>query len=482
MKTRHLIGAVAILILAVATGYYHFAQSTQPPGKMLEVGTNTPFPPFEYVANNTVTGFDIDAINEVAIRAGYSGITVNDMPFDSLILALQEGQIDVIAAAMTITPDRQQQVDFTLPYWEADQAILVRKGSGFNPQNMSDLAGKTIGVQTGTTGDYLAQQYNTSLGPIKEHDTFLYAVLDLVNGRVDAVLVDSPVAAAFTNQYPVVESAIIKTGEQYGFAVRKGNAQLLNALNAALQQFKGSPEWNILLAKYFSTNQQLMNENQQTVNPLEYVPYLLTGFYYTALLTAGGLAVGSGIGIILAFAETYLPKRVRELAAAVDQVLRGIPLLVMFFLLYFSLPQIGITLGPAFAAALGLGLRSGGYQSQIFRSTLESIGTGQTEAALSIGMNKFTAYRYVLLPQALRLSIPAWSNEFTIVLKDTSLAYALGVTELLKEAANIVALTLQPLGVYLIVAAIYFVASMGINRTMNALYVRWKIPGLGGGT
>jgi polar amino acid transport system permease protein len=153
----------------------------------------------------------------------------------------------------------------------------------------------------------------------------------------------------------------------------------------------------------------------------------------------------------------------------------------MFFLLYYSLPQVGITLTPAVAAALGLGLRSGGYQSQIFRSTVESLGIGQTEAALSIGMNRFAAYRYVLLPQALRLSIPAWSNEFTIVLKDTSMAYALGVTELLKEAANIVAITLQPLGVYLIVAAMYFVASTAINRTMNVLYTRWKIPGLGGG-
>ncbi|HUO42494.1 MAG TPA: ABC transporter permease subunit [Methylomirabilota bacterium] len=481
MRTRHLL-LITILILAVAAGYYHYAKSTQRPARMLVVGTNTPFPPFEYVANGTVTGFDIDAINAIAIKAGYDGITVNDMPFDSLILALQEGQIDVIASGMTITPARQQQVDFTLPYWEADQTILVRKGGGFNPQDMTDLAGKTIGVQTGTTGAYLAEEDNASLGPIKDHDTFLYAVLDLVNGRVDAVLVDSPVAPAFTSQYPVVASATIRTGEQYGFAVRKGNTVLLNALNSALQKFKGSPDWDVLLTKYFSNDQQSMNQNQQGLDPLQYVPYLLTGFYYTAMLTAGGLLLGCGIGISLAFAETCLPKAIRDLSAAVDQVLRGIPLIVMFFLLYFSLPQVGITLAPGLAAAIGLGLRSGGYQSQIFRSTIESIGTEQTEAALSIGMNTFEAYRHVLLPQALRLSIPAWSNEFTIVLKDTSLAYALGVTELLKEAANIVALTLQPLGVYLIVAAIYFVASTGINRTMNMLYVRWKIPGLGGGT
>lgn len=212
-----------------------------------------------------------------------------------------------------------------------------------------------------------------------------------------------------------------------------------------------------------------------------YLPYLLTGFYYTALLTAGGLALGFAIGILLAFAETYLPRAARSIASAVDQVLRGVPLIVMFFLIYFGLPHAGIRLSPAVSAALGLGLRSGGYQSQIFRSTLESIGKGQAEAALSIGMTEFSAYRHVLLPQAVRLSIPAWSNEFTIVLKDTSMAYALGVSELLKQAANIVAITLHPLEIYLIVAAIYFVASLGINRGMNVLYERWKIPGLGGG-
>ena len=214
---------------------------------------------------------------------------------------------------------------------------------------------------------------------------------------------------------------------------------------------------------------------------LSYLPYLLTGFYYTALLTAGGLALGFVIGILLAFAEIYLPSTVRRVAAAIDQVLRGIPLIVMFFLIYFGLPYAGITFPPAVAAALGLGLRSGGYQSQIFRSTLESIGTGQLEAAQSIGLGRFDAYRHILLPQAIRLSIPAWSNEFTVVLKDTSMAYALGVSELLKQAANIVAITLEPLQIYLVVAAIYLIASLVISRGMNAIYERVKMPGLGGG-
>jgi len=130
---------------------------------------------------------------------------------------------------------------------------------------------------------------------------------------------------------------------------------------------------------------------------------------------------------------------------------------------------------------VGLGLRSGGYQSQIFRSALGSIGVGQSEAALSIGLGRFEAYREILLPQALRISIPSWSNEFTVVLKDTSLAYSIGVSEIMARASNIIALTLQPLQVYLIVAAVYLVATIIINRGMNSIYEKLKIPGLGGG-
>jgi polar amino acid transport system substrate-binding protein len=257
MQTRVVIAAVVILILAV-TGAYYYTSSTQPvqeQPKLLVVGTNTPFPPFEYTQNNTVTGFDIETIRALAKMSGYDDVVVKDLPFDSLITALQQGQIDVIAAGMTITADRQQQVDFTNSYWEADQSILVRNGT-FLPQSLMDLKGKTVGVQTGTTGADLAEKNNATLGPIKEYDTFLLAVLDLVDGRLDAVIVDSPVAVAFTNQYPVLVASTVKTGEVWGFAVKKGNTTLLNALNAALAAFKNSPQWNALIQKYFGTRQQ----------------------------------------------------------------------------------------------------------------------------------------------------------------------------------------------------------------------------------
>lgn len=179
------------------------------------------------------------------------------MDFDALIPALKQGKIDVIAAGMTITEKRKQEVDFTIPYWNADQAILVRADSDFRPKGPDELAGKEVGVQTGTTGEYYISDYKNKTGiniEIKSYSSFVLAVQDLINGKIDAVIVDTPVASMFEKQYNVVISAVIKTGEQYGFAVRKGETELLNKLNQALKEFMNSTEWNKLVQKYFGSS------------------------------------------------------------------------------------------------------------------------------------------------------------------------------------------------------------------------------------
>jgi polar amino acid transport system substrate-binding protein len=255
MKNTLAVGIIAIIVIAAVAGYYGYTQLYPPSKGTLNVGTNVPFPPFEYTApNGTIVGFDISTISALARSAGYTNIQVTNMEFDSLIPALQQGKVDVVAAGMTITPDREKLVNFTNPYWNADQSILVTSSSTFNPQSMTDLSGKTVGVQTGTTGESLAEEYNTTVS-IRHYDTFLLAVLDLVNGRIDAVVVDSPVATAFTALYPVKVSTTIVTGEVWGFAVKAGNSELLNSLNQAMATFKGSTQWNNLLKEYFGTNE-----------------------------------------------------------------------------------------------------------------------------------------------------------------------------------------------------------------------------------
>jgi len=255
---RLLLVVVAVIVVIVIAGLaYYFATSQAPTKEYLVVGTSPDFPPFEYIdEEGNVVGFDIDLILLLAQKAGYKDIKIVTMDFDSLIPALTQGKIDVIASGMTITEERKKVVDFTDPYWEADQAILVREDSGFMPKSIDDLNGKTVGVQTGTTGaDYVksyAEEHGLNIN-VKEYSSFVLAVQDLVNGRIDAVVVDSPVAKMFEQKYPVTIATIIKTGEQYGFAVRKGETELLQALNKALHEVKNSPEWNKLIEKYFGS-------------------------------------------------------------------------------------------------------------------------------------------------------------------------------------------------------------------------------------
>ncbi len=253
--------AIAIAVgLGVGIWWYysHTAPSQQkaptPTGKeYLIVGTSPDFPPFEYIdKSGKIVGFDIDLIRLLAKKIGYKDIKIVSMDFDSLIPALLKGKIDVIAAGMSITPEREKIVAFTIPYWHADQAVLIRASSEWIPKSLDDLKGKVVGVETGTTGADYMKKYASKLGiTLKEYTSFVLAVQDLVNGRIDAVVLDSPVAKMFTTKYPVKIAFIIHTGEVYGFAVRKSDTDLLNALNQALKEVLNSTEYKKLVEKYF---------------------------------------------------------------------------------------------------------------------------------------------------------------------------------------------------------------------------------------
>lgn len=221
--------------------------------KTITVGTSADFPPFEYIENGQFVGFDMDLMREIAKIAGFE-LKFVDMSFDSLIPALRAGQIDVAAAAMTITEERKQVVDFSIPYWTADQSVIVKADSNLT---ITVLFGKyRIGVQTGTTGDLWCTDELVAKGilpekNLKRYDTFILALSDLLNGNIDAIVLDSPVANRFAATKPVKVVGIIVTGEQYGIAVKKGNRELLNAINNALKQIIESGKMNELIDKYF---------------------------------------------------------------------------------------------------------------------------------------------------------------------------------------------------------------------------------------
>ncbi|HBY57155.1 MAG TPA: polar amino acid ABC transporter permease [Candidatus Atribacteria bacterium] len=208
------------------------------------------------------------------------------------------------------------------------------------------------------------------------------------------------------------------------------------------------------------------------------LPYLLRGSLVTIGLVGGALFLGFIMGIPMAVGQVYGNKLIANLIFFYVWFFRGLPVLVLLFLFYFGLFSLmGLNL-PAFTSAiLVLGLRSAAYQSQIFRGSIQSLGEGQMLAARSLGMSKIQAIWNIILPQALRISIPGWSNEYSIILKDSAVSYAIGVMELLTRANFISTRTYKPMPVFLTCALIFLLLTYGGVKVLNLLEKKVRIPG-----
>lgn len=204
--------------------------------------------------------------------------------------------------------------------------------------------------------------------------------------------------------------------------------------------------------------------------------YIAEGTAVTIAVTLVALPFGLLIGLGLALINTYADRWARRLSAVYSLVMRGIPPIALLFILYFLLSGRWLNLSPFWAGSLSLGIVSSAYQMEILRGALASVGAGQMTAARAVGMTRWQAIRHVLIPQAVRLAIPPWSNEASIVLKDSSLVYALGVSEVLRRAQQLSATNQQPLLAFGAAALIYFVLVFLTNRGLDWLANKTKLP------
>ncbi len=208
---------------------------------------------------------------------------------------------------------------------------------------------------------------------------------------------------------------------------------------------------------------------------------LLEGAKMTVVLSVLSIILGLLVGLPVAIMETYGGKVLRYMAMLYEGTLRGIPLLAIYMVIFFSMPLLtGIGLPAFWAAVIGLGMRSSAYQSQIFRSTIQAVGAGQIEAAYSLGMSKLETLRHIVLPQAMRMAVPAWMNEYVIVLKDTSIALAIGIVELTRQAQYLVSITGEPFRYYGLAAFLYLVMVLPLTYLAGALAKKYGIKGTGG--
>jgi polar amino acid transport system permease protein len=210
---------------------------------------------------------------------------------------------------------------------------------------------------------------------------------------------------------------------------------------------------------------------------IHYLPDLLQGMVMTLWLTIQGLAAGFVLGVLAALARTYGNKFWHGVAAVYIELFRGTPLLVQLFLIYYGLPGLGITLSRELSAFLAMALNSGAYQAEYLRGAILAIGDGQMMAGRSIGMSKWKTIWYVILPQALRLAIPAWSNEPVSLLKSTAVVFLIAIPEVMSKAKSIAARTYDPIGAYLAAAVMYLAAVYILILLLNWLERASRIPG-----
>ena len=209
------------------------------------------------------------------------------------------------------------------------------------------------------------------------------------------------------------------------------------------------------------------------------LPDLLDGLWVTLELWLLCLVFGGILAIVIALCRVYGSKPFYYLATGYIEIIRGTPLLVQVFIVYYGLGDMGILLSPFLSAAIAFSVNTAAYQAEYIRGAIQSIRGGQTEAALAIGMSKYQLVRYIVLPQALRIVIPPWSNEAILMLKFTSVAFLVTVTELMSRARAIATSKYRYKEVFTHFACIYFVLVLIFTFLLNQLENKITTPGLG---
>jgi polar amino acid transport system substrate-binding protein len=232
------------------------AKATAPDGLVsaneLTACSDTPYEPFEFEGTGgEQTGYDIDLLRDIAGDANLT-LNVKDLPFDGILGSLAAGDCDVVASAVTITDERKQQVDFSAPYFDADQSLLVNAGDKDEYAKLDDLGGKRIGVQSGTTGETYANEHKPSGATVVSFEDADAMFAAMTSGDVVALLQDFPVnayRAQKDDKFTVTER--FPTGEQYGYAVAKGKTAIVTFLDDGLQRLKDDGRFDEVFAKYF---------------------------------------------------------------------------------------------------------------------------------------------------------------------------------------------------------------------------------------
>jgi His/Glu/Gln/Arg/opine family amino acid ABC transporter permease subunit len=442
----------------------------------LRVGIDATYPPFGIAEGGDFSGFDVDIARAIARELRVEAELVN-ASFDGVFPALQNGSFDVVISAVTITPERSATMLFSDPYIAAGQQIVVRGDSTIGGPD--ELAGRTVGVQINTTAQFSMEKRQGV--NIAKYNTIDLALLDLQNGRIDAVASDGPVLRYMVRMsFPGLKTVGAEyTDEQFGVVLARGSDDLRRAVNAALWRLQDSGEYARIHAKWFGESNA--REAQPAVVRAfdagiiaQTWTFFVRGVWLTAVMAASSLVLGLPLGLCLALARVQSNRLVSSPAAVYVEVMRGTPLLVQILFVYFVLPGVGVNLPAYTSGILALTLNAAAYISEVIRAGILSIDAGQMEAARALGMSYGQAMRRIILPQTFRRVVPPLTNEGIALLKDSSLVSVIGLTELARTGQELASRYAAPLTIWPLVALLYLVLTFPLTRMAEYLERRWR--------
>jgi His/Glu/Gln/Arg/opine family amino acid ABC transporter permease subunit len=449
------------------------------------IGTDATYPPFEEPGTREAgggdgfQGFDIDLGDAIARELG-PGVKAQwvNISFDGIFAALQSGKFDLVMSGVTITTERQKQMAFSDPYYDSGQIIAVRKEEN-DIRRPEDLRGKVAAVQLGTTGQFALEKVGGI--NIRKYNDLNLALLEVSNGRASAAVGDLPAVRYMIQKgHPRLKMIGQKlSDEKVGIVMRQGEPELLAAVNAALKQVRASGEYDRFTARWLhETSGAAGTARLFRVDLLGRVWKILAqGAWWTLRLTLLSLLFGMPLGLLAALGRISHFRPFSVMAGFYVETIRGTPLLVQIFFVYYVLPAVGITLAELPAALVALSVNSGAYIAEIFRAGIQSVEAGQMEAARSLGMTYSLAMRLVVLPQAVRRVLPPLTNEAIALLKDSSLVSVMGMTELTRRGQELSSSYAAPMTVWPLVALFYLLMTLPLTRLAQYLEARWRVKG-----
>jgi polar amino acid transport system substrate-binding protein len=425
-------------------------------------------------------GFELDIVEALAREMGVRQQLVQTA-WDSLVPALERGDYDIAMNGLEIIPDRLRRVLMSRPYYVYSLQLMVRKDDD-RIRDIRDLPGRKVGTLAGATAHAMLKE----IGGV---DIRTYSAAwpyeDLALGRLDAVFLDTPITVYYGYPDPRLRYAGPPEGEGfYGIAIRKEDGDLKAVIDEAIGKLVRTGELKRILERWGlweGSQAKLVSQGSAADAGLQYrieseaapwytfLPNLLRGAVMTVLLSVASMALAIALGISLTMLRLYGPRPAALLGTAYVEVYRGTPLLIQLFILYYGLPNIGITLSPLTAAITGLGMNYAAYETEVYRAGMEAVPRGQMEAALSLGMTRSLALRRVVFPQAFRISLPAVTNDFIALFKDSSIVSVIAMVELTKTYGILAATTLRYFELGLIVAVLYFGMSYPLSIVARRL-------------